>query len=81
MIFENFKRRDWIKLFYPILSLLSRIYFFAIQLIFELYYINKPKTYVDLEPDPLLLISAKKAAEKIRNQEVLINFYLKMLFR
>lgn len=67
-------RYFFIQKLYPLLSLLAQFYFFCVNRIFGLLYLLKPKSKVEWpEQDvanPLLFMSAKKAAEKIRNKEI-----------
>jgi len=61
---------------YPILDLFTKIYFFVVNQWFNLFYLFKQKTKVEWNNEelasPFLFISAKKAAEKIRNKEVFL---------
>lgn len=60
---------------YPVLSVLAQLYFFIVNRVFALFHaFNKPKSGVEWSEqelaNPLLFMSAKKAAAKIRNKEV-----------
>nr|CAD2172584.1 unnamed protein product [Meloidogyne enterolobii] len=74
---------------YPILDLFTKIYFFVVNQWFNLFYLFKQKTKVEWNNEelasPFLFISAKKAAEKIRNKEIsseqLISAYISRIRR
>lgn len=69
---------------YPILDLIARIYFFIINNWFNLFYLFKQKAKVEWNEEelssPFLFISAKKAAEKIRQKEVILNIFYFQVF-